>query len=1004
MPSAAKGIKDDFKEVCDSLGVLLQERTSVRNVLKLQAVMKRGYELDFYFTESLGDYPLRPGDARWFRSKLRELFPKGYEKYRIGEIYSRRLKMSELELIPPDNDGHPVSARFRVADPRQNSIPLVRETGADRYVKGLSDRIVALWPSHGIYYDVPSQMWMWQRPRLFQTVEDLLSPSFVLPFLVPMLERAGAYVMMPKERDISPVEVIVDNDPSFCHTSSGPETRGTGLYRETGSWNDAGTGFADTSEIYSDDENPFVKGSARRASCVQTARPSAVAEWIPEIPEDGEYAVYVSYKSLPESTEAARYTVRHLGGLSEFSVNQKMGGGTWIYLGTFPFAKGTSGAVILDNALPEGARYAKGTVVTADAVKIGGGMGNIARGDRNDPASVYETSGMPRFAEASRYWLQWAGFPSELYCQNDAKNDYKDDYMSRPDWVAHIAGGSRVNPKEKGLGIPVDLALAIHTDAGLTQNDSVVGTLSIYTYRNGSSTTLPDREDRMTSREFADIVQTQFTADMKELADPLWQRRQIWDRGYRETRTPGVPAIILEMLSHQNFADMRHALDPEFRFIASRAVYKGVLKYLSDRYGCPYAVQPLPVSSFSATFKSSGKVLLKWEPVADELEKTAAPQGYIVYTRVDDGVFDKGRKVKGTSVEMPVTPGHIYSYMVEAYNDGGRSFPSEILCAGIPDGCSGSVADMKYVTVVNNFTRVSAPYWYDSGKYAGFDNSIDSGVPYASDISFTGEMYCKDREMEWKSNGNPGFGGSHNDMSGRPVKGNTFDYAYVHGKAIFSSGRPFCSVSAEAFAKGQGTEAASVDLICGKQVTSPLGPASGKLRYKVFPNGLKKTVRDYLSKGGNILVSGSYIGRDVWDKLYDIPVDSLERAEDIAFAEKTLGYVWSAGSASKTGQVKTISSIRTDKGLGTIHMPQCRFSFCNSYGGYTYRVENPDGISPATSKSSAFLRYADTGITAGIAYDAKTYKTVCIGFPIETVTDRSVMQNIIDAALNYFEQ
>lgn len=39
-------------------------------------------------------------------------------------------------------------------------------------------------------------------------------------------------------------------------------------------------------------------------------------------------------------------------------------------------------------------------VVCADAVRFGGGMGNIERGG--------ETSGMPRYLEGARYSAQWA--------------------------------------------------------------------------------------------------------------------------------------------------------------------------------------------------------------------------------------------------------------------------------------------------------------------------------------------------------------------------------------------------------------------------------------------------------------------------------------------------------------------------------------------------------------------------------------------------------------------
>ncbi len=112
-----------------------------------------------------------------------------------------------------------------------------------------------------------------------------------------------------------------------------------------------------------------------------TGGKQSVAAWYADIPEDSEYAVYVSYKSFPNSTEDAHYTVNYSGGTKEFRVNQTMGGGTWIYLGTFPLTKGysdTEPIVTLTNLSEKG----EGMVITADAVKIGGGMGNIARSDR----------------------------------------------------------------------------------------------------------------------------------------------------------------------------------------------------------------------------------------------------------------------------------------------------------------------------------------------------------------------------------------------------------------------------------------------------------------------------------------------------------------------------------------------------------------------------------------------------------------------------------------------
>lgn len=52
-------------------------------------------------------------------------------------------------------------------------------------------------------------------PRLFCTTEDQFTQSFILPYLLPMLENAGANVFTPRERDTQKQEVIVDNDGSL---------------------------------------------------------------------------------------------------------------------------------------------------------------------------------------------------------------------------------------------------------------------------------------------------------------------------------------------------------------------------------------------------------------------------------------------------------------------------------------------------------------------------------------------------------------------------------------------------------------------------------------------------------------------------------------------------------------------------------------------------------------------------------------------------------------------
>ena len=989
-------IMKDFQPVCDSLDVMLKKNRDVKGQLRLKNIMKRGNVLDFYFTESLGDFPWRKGEPEWFRKELKKRFPENYSSYGLGTIYSKNIKLDRLPTAELGFDGQPAALKEAIKQPSGRK-PLVTEIGETIYSKGLSGKNIAVWQSHGRYFDEGSERWIWQRPCLFQTVEDMFTQSFVLPYLVPMLENAGAYVLLPRERDVQRYEVISDFDVI-------DQAYGTSYYKESGKWTDAGAGFAALKPVYTGIENPFTTGSARKADCVmEGSKGESIALWRPEIPERGEYAVYIAYKSLPESTTGAHYTVHHMGGMTEYIVNQKIGGGTWIYLGTFEFDKGSEGYVSLTNVIPAGYEHNKKSIVTADAVRFGGGMGNIAR-KRKGSEEEAVISGMPRSAEGARYWLQWAGVPPEIFSQNEQKSDYKDDYMSRGDWVEWISRGSDMNPSKKsGKGIPVDLSLGFHSDAGITPDDSIVGTLAIYTLRSEGSEKLPGGESRMTSREFADLVQSQIVHDIKATDNPDWSRRCVWDRSYRESRTPSCPSMLLELLSHQNFADMKYGLDPAFRFTVSRAIYKGMLKYMSNRYGTPYAVQPLPVGSMGVRFNGKEKAVISWKETVDPIEPTAAATGFILYTRIDDGGFDTGRHIMASRgkdgsyyTEIDIKPGKIYSFRIAACNDGGISFPSETISMGLPD----KTASEKMVLIVNNFDRVSGPAFIDTPEYAGFLNSLDSGVPHIRDIAYIGEMYQNRRNSEYVSNDNPGFGASHDDYAGKIVAGNTFDYAYVHGKAILKSGHPFFSCSNEAFISDTTFRKAAwaTDLICGKQVTTVTG-SSREGRFTVFTPEMQNTLKAFTAEGGNILVSGAHIATDIWDQVYPVQIDSAFRAESKAFAREVLGYKWVRNHGSTEGAVRYVKSTRFGSSNGKA------FGFHNRINDRCYSVETPDGIAPVSAKTgSTFIRYNDTDISAGVCYEGKGYRAVSTGFPIETLKEEESIDNIIKTTLEFFSK
>ncbi len=877
--------------------------------------------------------------------------------------------------------------------PLEETAPFVTFNREHPITKGLENRVIALWQSHGKYYDQAQQRWQWQRPRLFGTVEDLFAQGFVMPYLMPMLENAGAYVMSPRERDTSLTEIIADTDGS-------PQgdfylTEGRHKWKE----GSHGSGFALPPGVLTDGENPFTAGTSETVATVDEddAEHRSTAAWNADFPERGRYAVYVSYASCPNSATDALYTINHLGGSTEVSVNQQMGGGTWIYLGHYDFAKGKQQrpVVELSNVSAD-----DDAVVSADAVKIGGGMGNVARAPKavGNRELFPVTSDAPRFTEGARYWLQWAGMPEKVYSESAGENDYTDDYKCRALWVNYLAGGSPMLPDSIGLKVPVDMALAFHTDAGTTDDGSVVGTLGIYSTDSGNL--LGDGRSRLDCRVLAEAVTDQVANDLRTLHNPLWTLRGNRDKKYYEIRETKVPAMIIELLSHQNFDDMKFGLDPVFRFDVARAVYKGILKFLSRRYDVPYVVQPLPVGHFAIKAGGGGKYRLSWRQTLDPLEKTAYAKYYVVEERIDNGAFREVATVTDPQWDVKVTDGRIHSYRIVAGNDGGRGFPSEVLA--LYDDGSGIPA----VNIVNGFTRISAPDDFYAGEFCGFNYLADGGVADVEDIISTGVQYDYRSSSLYQSNDAPGFGASRGNLEKQVTAGNTRDFVYLHGRAVKAAGRGFVSSGVDAFAGETGLASMGtlanppvVDLILGKQKEIMPGNGSRGTRFKAFPDILQRRIEMFCTQGGSIMVSGAYIATDLLDNRF---ADVATKERDRIFATSILGYDWQLGKGTIDGKVSTVPSPFRPFGA------QEHFSFEVTPSHDSYAVESPDAIRPSGTDASTVMRYDENGLSAAVALDRvfeagsglASYRVVSMGFPFETIKEESsrnrLMKDILD--------
>lgn len=814
---------------------------------------------------------------------------------------------------------------------------------------GLSNRHIALWASHGRYYDQKKGFWKWQRPNLFCTTEDLFTQTIVVPYLIPMLENAGATVFTPRERDWQTKEIIVDNDKGVSAEGSW-----YGEHTEKEPWTDTGErGFGFRNGILRDGENPFTMGTARMIRTTKK-EDKAIAIWQPNFKEEGRYAVYVSYQTMPKSVDDAHYIVRHKGQETHFIVNQKMGGGTWVYLGTFDFDKGENpfNCVALTNQSKR-----KG-VVTADAVRFGGGMGNIERGG--------DISYMPRCLEAARYYAQWAGAPYSIYGNKTGTDDYAEDINTRSLMTNWLAGGSPYVPTKEGKNVPIELSLAVHSDAGYERDGkSLVGSLAICTtsFNDGR---LNSGISRFASQDFIEALRSNVTRDLSKKYK-RWNWRYLWDRNYSETRLPEVPSAIIETLSHQNFPDMKLGQDPNFKFTMARSIYKTILRYVSQMHRRPCIVQPLQPHLFKATLTGDNKVKLSWKAQDDELEPTAVPTSYNIYVAAGSGGFDNGTNVRGTSYTMELEPGVMYRFKVTAVNRGGESFPTSTLSAYYQPGAT------KTAMVINGFSRLSAPAVRDNIHEQGFDIEEDAGVSYGLTAGWSGKQQCFNKSTMGSTEPN-GLGYSGNEMVGNFVMGNTFDYVYTHADAIAAT-KKYNVVSCTS----ETVESGIVDLINYDVVDLALGlqkyDENSTVFYKSIPSMLRNKLSAYVLGHGKLIASGAYIGSD------------LQHDDERVWLESTLKVAY--GGAIHTD---TISGI---KGMGT------EFDFYRQLNPTHYAATKCDVLMPV---STAFcpLQYAN-GMSAGVAYKGNDNATFTMAFPFECIIDRNKRLSIMNGILKFLE-
>ena len=236
----------------------------------------------------------------------------------------------------------PPKPRIRIDEPRPPRRFVLPDPARFPDGRALEGKIVAISPGHGyIYYDSLMDYGT-QRGRVFWAncggcrgiVEDFETHEIVVEYLVPLLEGAGARVVLVRERDYGAQNTTVEETAAREVTgtfAAGPTAGASG-------------------------------GAARRSSSAD-----AVAEWTITPPYAGRQLLSTWFTAAADQATSARLEVEGPFGKHVYLHDQRTHGRRWSPIGLFDLDPSTPITVRLSSA-------GDGAPIAFDAFRLGGGV------------------------------------------------------------------------------------------------------------------------------------------------------------------------------------------------------------------------------------------------------------------------------------------------------------------------------------------------------------------------------------------------------------------------------------------------------------------------------------------------------------------------------------------------------------------------------------------------------------------------------------------------------
>jgi hypothetical protein len=534
---------------------------------------------------------------------------------------------------------------------------------------GLSGKIVYTHGGHGFTAANQSDgAWSPQRGPGHGMIEDLGNID-QMTFLVDYLFRAGATVVPLRPVGHQTNEVVLDNDDAGV-TFEGEWSKPT------------------NAPVYFGSE-----GKVPYRQAVTSKNETAHARYTPNLREAGFYPVYCWTSSGGDRATDQLYRVKHAGGITEVTVNHRRVGNGLVYLGTYYFEAGTNGYVDISNR-----SNSEGSIVVADMIRFGNGMGDISRGKKG-------ISGLAREDEAGLYWVMW----HVNHAHGVAESDYRETNVDRQATISLSPRYAAYMNREADGRLPDRVFVSFHSNAGSGKNR---GTLGLFNGNNDPTTATPNQlllAKSLATEVNNDMVaqKGQFEHEWKDRKDNVTLDRD--DIEFGEINNHYIhnefDATIIEVAFHDNDEDAELMRDPRVRDAVARATYKGLIKYFRavDDNQTPATALPPPVTGVHAESNAAGSVTISWLPPTANSYSGDAPTSYRVYASTNGYGFDGGTPVMGKNIWSValngLDPNTVYYFKVVAVNDGGESEASEVVAATPDNGIQG-------LLIVNGFDRL----------------------------------------------------------------------------------------------------------------------------------------------------------------------------------------------------------------------------------------------------------------------------------------------------------